>query len=338
MIGTVLGDRYELLEEIGKGGMAYVYKARCVLLNRIVAVKILRDDLESGDEFLKRFNVEAQSAASLTHQNIVSIFDVGVDKGKHYIVMEYIDGITLKEYIETKGNLEYEEALDIAYQISDALQAAHEKNIVHRDIKPHNILITDDGDAKVTDFGIARSTTTNTISEGTDILGSVHYISPEQARGEVVDNRSDLYSLGIVMYEMITGQVPFDSDTPVAVAMMQIDESPKDIELEYDLPEGVRHIIFKSISKDASLRYQSALDMKTDILNIIENPDYVIENGDLYTELLLDNDDSRKFNTDDSSDRPLSRLIKILMFVLAMLTSIAIVVIGIIIANIDSFM
>ncbi|MBO5370022.1 MAG: serine/threonine protein kinase, partial [Clostridia bacterium] len=281
MIGKILGGRYEIIEEIGKGGMAYVYKAKCVLLNRIVAVKILRDDLDGGDEFLERFNTEAQAAASLSHSNIVSIFDVGIDHGKHYIVMEYVGGITLKEYIVEKGKIPYKEALDISYQICDAMQAAHEKNIVHRDIKPHNILVTDDRNVKVTDFGIARSGTTNTISGGNDILGSVHYISPEQAKGETVDTRSDLYSLGIVLYEMLTGKVPFDSDTPVAVAMMQIEQEAPAI-YDSDIPRGILQIMYKAMCKDKNKRYQNAEEIKNDILSIIENEDFLIPDGDNY--------------------------------------------------------
>ncbi|MBE7051785.1 MAG: Stk1 family PASTA domain-containing Ser/Thr kinase [Ruminococcaceae bacterium] len=283
MINSIIGDRYEILEEIGKGGMAYVYKAKCVLLNRTVAIKMLRDDLEGGDEFLERFNIEAQAAASLAHPNIVSIFDVGVHENTPYIVMEYVDGITLKEYIVQNGRLDYKEALDIAYQICDAMQAAHDKNIVHRDIKPHNILITDDRNIKVTDFGIARAGNGNTISAGGDILGSVHYISPEQARGERVDNRSDLYSLGIAMYEMISGKLPFEADTPVAVAMMQIEGKAEPLSIPgMVLPEGIQQIIFKAISKDVDLRYQNAEEFKNDIINVFEDSNYTIKDGTRY--------------------------------------------------------
>ena len=281
MIGKILGKRYELMEEIGKGGMAYVYKARCVLLNRIVAVKVLRDDLDGGDEFLSRFNTEAQAAASLTHPNIVSIFDVGEDDGLHYIVMEYVDGITLKEYIKEKGKISYQEALDIAYQICDALQAAHDKNIVHRDIKPHNILVTSDRNIKVADFGIARSATGTTISKNEDILGSVHYISPEQVNGISADCRSDIYSLGICLYEMISGKVPFDADTPVAVAMMQMDSPPEPI-INVDIPTSVHQIIFKAISKIPDMRYQNAAQFKNDMLSIIEDSSYSIPGGEVY--------------------------------------------------------
>lgn len=336
MINTILGGRYEILEEIGKGGMAYVYKARCILLNRIVAVKVLRDDLDGGDEFLKRFNTEAQAAASLTHSNIVSIFDVGVDNGKHYIVMEYVNGITLKEYIAQKGRLDYKEALDIAYQICDALGAAHDKNIVHRDIKPHNILVTEDRNIKVADFGIARSGTGKTLSTGDDILGSVHYISPEQAKGESVDNRSDLYSLGIAMYEMISGKLPFDADTPVAVAMLQIEAKPELISIEdINIPPAVHQIIFKAISKEPSMRYQNALELKNDILSVIENPDYLIDDGEMYFDIAGTNNDSLVL--DGVSTAKVTKKTKYTMIFLAVVTSLALVLGACMIANFDLF-
>ncbi len=295
MLGKILGKRYELLEEIGKGGMAYVYKARCVLLNRIVAVKILRDDLEGGDEFLTRFNTEAQAAASLTNSNIVSIFDVGEDEGMHYIVMEYVDGITLKEYIREKGKIPYAEALDIAYQICDALQSAHDKNIVHRDIKPHNILITNDRNIKVADFGIARSATGNTMSKSEDIVGSVHYISPEQVNGTAADCRSDIYSLGVCLYEMISGNVPFDADTPVAVAMKQVDSLPQVIS-DVEIPKSVHQIIFKAMSKNPDMRYQNASQFKDDILSIIEDSSYEVPDGNLYYDPAQFADDIGEYN------------------------------------------
>lgn len=323
MIGKVLGGRYELLEEIGKGGMAYVYKARCVLLNRIVAVKILRDDLGDDEEFLKRFNAEAQAAASLDHQNIVSIFDVGVDDNHHYITMEYVDGKTLKEYIAQKGRLPYKEALGIAAQICDAIEAAHNKNIVHRDIKPHNILITDDGMVKVADFGIARFGTGKTLSNGNDILGSVHYISPEQAKGIPVDNRSDIYSLGVVMYEMLSGRLPFESDNPVSVAMMQIEDSPLDIvSIVPEIPISCQHIVFKAMSKDPDLRYQTAQEFKTDIVNVYNNPNVIIDKRFLYKNL----------NTEPQNEKnaklpppPAKKSVKILMVLLAMVSSFVLV-------------
>ncbi len=332
MIGRVLGGRYELLEEIGKGGMAYVYKARCVLLNRIVAVKVLRDDLDGDEEFLLRFNAEAQAAASLAHSNIVSIFDVGVDNGRHYIVMEYVDGKTLKEYILEKGKLDYKEALSIAAQISDALSAAHAKNIVHRDIKPHNILITPSGVIKVADFGIARFGTGKTISNGNDILGSVHYISPEQAKGVSVDNRSDIYSLGVVLYEMLSGRLPFDGDNPVSIAMMQIEEAPAEFASSNpDIPVSAQHIVLKAMSKDADLRYQDAADMKADIENVLQNPNYIIDTGFLDGDYAIDVKGSRKTAHTNSNVNKKSTLALIISA--AALTSFLLVGIGYISLN-----
>lgn len=323
MIGKVLGGRYELLEEIGKGGMAYVYKARCVLLNRIVAVKVLRDDLGGDEEFLNRFNAEAQAAASLDHQNIVSIFDVGVDDDRHYITMEYVDGQTLKEYITQKGPLPYKEALDIASQICDAIEAAHNKNIVHRDIKPHNILITADGKIKVADFGIARFGTGKTLSNGNDILGSVHYISPEQAKGMSVDNRSDIYSLGVVLYEMLSGRLPFDSDNPVSVAMMQIEESPQNIvSTVSNLPISCQHMVFKAMSKDPDLRYQTAAEFKADISGIYRDPNVVIDKRFLYENLNSEPDSAKSAVVPKPQAKP---HIKAVMVALSVITSFVIV-------------
>ena len=275
MIGTVLGGRYTILEEVGKGGMAHVYKAQCNVLNRTVAVKILRNDLEGGDEFVNRFNAEAQSAAGLTHPNIVSIYDVGEENGLYYIVMEYIEGSTLKEYIKQKGRLSSEESAAIASQICSALAVAHEKNIIHRDIKPHNIMVTTGGLIKVTDFGIARASNNATMQVGDSILGSVHYISPEQARGGYVDCRTDIYSLGIVMYEMLTGKLPFESDSPIAIAMKHIDEIPvAPAVLCPDVSPEFQDIVLKAMSKETRKRYQSVSALKSDlevILNILKN-------------------------------------------------------------------
>jgi len=332
MTGKILGGRYELIEEIGKGGMAYVYKARCILLNRIVAAKILRDDLDGGEEFLKRFNAEAQAAASLAHPNIVSIFDVGEDNGCHYIIMEYVKGKTLKDYICENGRLHYKEALAIASQISDALIAAHGKNIVHRDIKPHNILVTEDGAVKVTDFGIARFGTGKTLSNGNDILGSVHYISPEQAKGVPVDNRSDIYSLGVAMYEMISGNVPFDGDNPVSVAMMQIEEFPAAlIDQISDLPISVQHIVFKAMAKEPEVRYQLSEEMKDDIDSVLENPNTVIDDRYVY-------DDFEDVETDGVvkpvNERYVNKTsLKILLIVCAFVTAVVIVTGGYFLTN-----
>ncbi len=270
MIGTVLGGRYTILEEVGKGGMAHVYKAQCNLLNRTVAIKVLRNDLEGGDEFIHRFNAEAQSAACLAHPNIVSIFDVGEEDGLYYIVMEYIEGITLKEYIKSKGMLSSLESAEIASQICAALTVAHEKNIIHRDIKPHNIMVTNNNLIKVTDFGIARASNNATMQVGDSILGSVHYISPEQARGGYVDGRSDIYSLGIVLYEMLTGKLPFESESPIAIAMKHLEETPvAPKNICPDVSDELQDIVLKAISKETRKRYQTVSAMKSDIDVII---------------------------------------------------------------------
>jgi len=269
----VLGGRYELIEKIGGGGMALVYKARCMLLNRYVAVKILRPEFTSDEEFVKRFQAEAQAAASLSHPNIVSIYDVGNENGIHYIVMEYIDGITLKEYITQRGTLSWREAASIAIQICSALEQAHRNHIVHRDIKPHNILITRDGIAKVTDFGIAKAVSSSTITMVGNTIGSVHYFSPEQARGGYVDEKSDLYSLGIVMYEMVTGKTPFNGDTPVAIALKHLQsEAVQPIEVNPKIPRGINDIIIKAIKKEQNGRYQSASEMLSDLNHVLREP------------------------------------------------------------------
>ncbi|MDD3850958.1 MAG: protein kinase, partial [Firmicutes bacterium] len=219
MIGKTLGNRYEIVEKIGSGGMSFVYKARCSLLNRYVAVKILRPEFTSDENFVKKFRQESQAAASLSHHNIVSIYDVGVDDDIYYIVMEYIEGKTLKQFIRERGRMNPHHAAEIAQQICKALVHAHNNHIVHRDIKPHNILVTKDGTAKVTDFGIARAVTSSTVTNTGSVIGSVHYFSPEQARGGYIDEKSDLYSLGIVLYEMVTGKVPFEGESPISIAL-----------------------------------------------------------------------------------------------------------------------
>ena len=221
-IGTIVGDRYEILEKIGVGGMAEVYKGKDHKLNRFVAVKVLKEEFRSNDAFVKKFKEEAQAAAGLAHPNIVNVYDVGDENGIYYIVMELVEGITLKEYIERKGRLTIKEATSIAIQVSAGLEVAHNNQIVHRDIKPQNIIISREGKVKVTDFGIAKATTSQTTTS--NAMGSVHYASPEQARGGYVDHRSDIYSLGIVLYEMVTGRVPFDGDTAVAVAVKHLQE------------------------------------------------------------------------------------------------------------------
>ena len=254
--------------------MAIVYKARDMILNRFVAVKVLRDEFTTDEEFIKRFETEAQSAARLTHANIVSIYDVGVDNGIYFIVMELIQGKTLKEIIvEEGGPLPWKWSVNVAIQIASALEVAHRNNIIHRDIKPHNIIITEDGVAKVTDFGIAKAVSNSTITAFGKTIGSVHYFSPEHARGGYTDAKSDLYSLGVVMYEMLTGRVPFDADTPVSVALKHMQETPEEpIELNPNIPEAVNQIIMKALKKEPELRYQNATEMLEDMKMALKNP------------------------------------------------------------------
>lgn len=272
--GKILGNRYEIIEKVGNGGMATVYKATDLVLKRYVAVKILRDEFTTDEEFIKRFETEAQSAARLVHANIVSIFDVGVDNGIYYIVMELIQGKTLKEIIvEERGPLPWKWSVNVAIQIASALEMAHKNNIIHRDIKPHNIIITEDGVAKVTDFGIAKAVSNSTITAFGTTIGSVHYFSPEHARGGYTDAKSDIYSLGVVMYEMVTGKVPFDADTPVSVALKHMQEDPvPPIELNPHLPEAVNKIILKALKKDSMLRYQTATELLQDLKMALKNP------------------------------------------------------------------
>ena len=273
LIGKVLADRYEIIEEIGSGGTAVVYKAKCKLLNRYVAVKVLRPDLQNDADFVRRFNVEAQAAASLTHPNIVSIFDVGTSEGLHYIVMEYIEGKTLKEYIDERRILPWREAVGYAIQIAKGLAQAHKNSIIHRDIKPHNIIMKEDGVLKVTDFGIARANVQTTMTCEDTAIGSVHYISPEQARGGFTDERSDIYSLGVVLYEMLTGKVPFDSDRPVSVAIMHLQDTPvAPREHNLSIPLPIEKIVLKAMTKEVSGRYKNATEMIEDMESILNDP------------------------------------------------------------------
>lgn len=262
--GTILGNRYEIINLVGSGGMADVYKAKCHKLNRYVAIKVLKEEFGKDADFVKRFHTEAQAAAALMHPNIVNIYDVGEGEGLHYIVMELVEGITLKEYIHQKGTLDSDEAIVIATQIGLGLEAAHKNKTIHRDIKPQNIIVTDDGRIKVTDFGIARASNGNTITASA--MGSVHYFSPEQARGGYVDERSDIYSLGITMYEMVTGHVPFDGDNAVAIALKHIQEEISFEQQEkQNISEGLLRIILKAVSKKPEQRYASMTEMLNDL-------------------------------------------------------------------------
>lgn len=273
MIGQILGNRYQLLEKIGGGGMALVYKAKCNLLNRFVAIKILRKEFIEDDEFVKRFKIEAQSAASLSHHNIVSIHDVGVEGDINYIVMEYIDGITLKDYLIKNGALDWRDAVSIFIQISAALESAHKHNIIHRDIKPHNILYTKENIAKVTDFGIARANSESGITKVENTIGSVHYISPEQAKGGYVDEKSDIYSLGVVMYELVTGRLPFEGEAPVTIALKHLQEDPElPININKNIPQGLNNIIMNAISKEQLNRYKNVTQLITHLNEVLEDP------------------------------------------------------------------
>ncbi len=274
MEGKILGNRYELLEKIGGGGMALVYKAKCRLLNRFVAVKILRPEFINDEEFVKRFKIEAQAAASLSHPNIVSIYDVGHEEDVHYIIMEFVHGITLKDYILQKKKLPWKEAVKISIQICSAIEHAHRNHIVHRDIKPHNILFTEEGIVKVTDFGIARAVSSSTITMVGSTIGSVHYFSPEQARGGYTDEKSDLYSLGIALYEMVTGRLPFDGETPVAIALKHIqDQAVRPVDVDESVPSAVNDIIMKAIKKEQNKRYQTASEMLQDLNRVLTEPE-----------------------------------------------------------------
>lgn len=276
-IGKLLDNRYEILEKIGSGGMADVYKARCHRLNRLVAIKILKEDLSQDAEFRRRFHAESQAVAMLSHPNIVSVYDVSHSDNIDYIVMELIEGITLKQYMEQKGTLNWREALHFATQICKALEHAHSRGIIHRDIKPHNIMILKDGSVKVADFGIARvSSAQNTLTR--EALGSVHYISPEQARGAQVDCRADLYALGVVMYEMLTGRPPYDGDTPVSVAIQHINGHPTmPREINPSIPVGLEQITMHAMCADLASRYPSATRMLHDLEEFRKEPNIVFD-------------------------------------------------------------
>ena len=282
--GTIIAERYEILGKIGTGGMADVYKAKDHKLNRFVAVKVLKPEFREDTTFIRKFKSEAQAAAVLTHPNIVNVFDVGDDNGVYYIVMELIEGITLKEYISKKGKLSVKEATSIAIQVSMGLEAAHSHGIVHRDVKPQNIIISMDGKVKVTDFGIARAASSNTISS--NVMGSVHYSSPEQVRGGYSDEKSDIYSLGITMYEMVTGKVPFDGDTTVAIAIKHLQEEivPPSVYTP-ELPHSLEQIILKCTQKSVDRRYQNMEDVIADLKHSLIDPQ-----GDFVTLTSVDNE------------------------------------------------
>lgn len=275
--GMFISDRYEIIDKVGSGGMADVYKARCHRLNRFVAIKVLKPEYSDDKNFVKKFRGEAQSAAGLSHPNIVNVYDVGDDNGLHYIVMELVEGITLKNFIERKGKLEVKEAVGIAIQIAMGMEAAHTNHIIHRDIKPQNIIISREGKVKVTDFGIAKATNSNTITS--NAMGSVHYLSPEQARGGYSDEKSDIYSLGVTLYEMLSGKVPFAGDNTVSVALLHIQGEATPLrEIDPNIPISVDRIVQKCMQKKPERRYLSASELITDLKRSITNPngDFVV--------------------------------------------------------------
>lgn len=285
MIGTILGSRYELLEKIGEGGMAIVYKAKCHLLNRYVAVKILKEEFSNNIDFMEKFKKEAASAASLSSNYIVNIYDVGHERDINYIVMEYIKGKTLKQIIQQNGSMNNSQVIDYGIQIAKALECAHKNNIIHRDIKPHNIMVTEDGTVKVTDFGIAKASSSVTITNTSTVMGSAHYFSPEQAKASFVDCRTDIYSFGIVLYEMVTGRVPYDAESPVSVALKHIQEPvvpPKNI--NDNVPENLNKLILKAIEKEPIKRYQTAKDMLLDLQRIQKDSAYTITSSSMENE------------------------------------------------------
>ncbi len=296
--GMFLADRYEIIEQIGTGGMADVYKAKCHKLNRYVAIKVMKSEFSQDKTFVSKFWAEAQSAAGLVNPNVVNVYDVGVENGIYYIVMELVEGITLKKYIEKRGRLPYKEAVSIAIQVANGMDAAHKHNIVHRDIKPQNIIISKEGKVKVTDFGIAKVASSATINTSAS-MGSVHYISPEQARGGYSDERSDIYSLGITLFEMLTGTVPFDGDSAVSVAVQHIQDSiPLPSQLVEGVPVSVDKIVLKCTQKKTDRRYQSAAELIVDLKKSLVMPDEdFVRMGSAYDSVLKM--DEEEYNPDD---------------------------------------
>ena len=295
--GMFLADRYEIIEQIGTGGMADVYKAKCHKLNRYVAIKVMKSEFSQDKTFVSKFWAEAQSAAGLVNPNVVNVYDVGVENGIYYIVMELVEGITLKKYIEKRGRLPYKEAVSIAIQVANGMDAAHKHNIVHRDIKPQNIIISKEGKVKVTDFGIAKVASSATINTSAS-MGSVHYISPEQARGGYSDERSDIYSLGITLFEMLTGTVPFDGDSAVSVAVQHIQDSiPLPSQLVEGVPVSVDKIVLKCTQKKTDRRYQSAAELIVDLKKSLVMPDEdFVRMGSAYDSVLKK--DEEEYNPD----------------------------------------
>src|SRR6056297_10605 len=281
MIGKLLNDRYKIERQIGSGGMALVYEAKDVMLDRKVAIKMLRPEFVSDEDFINKFRHEAKAVAKITHPNVVSIYYIVESENSLYLVMEYIEGKDLKSLIQKRGKLSVVEALDIANQVTAAVEVAHENNIIHCDIKPHNILITDNNQVKVTDFGIARAVTSSTMTITDTIMGSAHYFSPEQAQGEEISTYSDIYSIGVVLYEMLSGRVPFKGESPISVALKHIQKEPKELkEVFPSVPEEVNELVMKTLSKEPEDRQESASQLREEIIMAIKN----IEASDQFKE------------------------------------------------------
>ena len=292
--GLILDDRYEIIEVVGTGGMSTVYKANDLRLKRFVALKVLKSEFSNDINFVSKFRVEAQASAALSHPNIVNVYDVCEDEGRYFIVMELVDGITLKDYIREVGRLDMDTAIDFSIQIASGLAAAHENHVIHRDIKPQNIIVGTNGSLKVTDFGIAKAATSNTMS--TTNMGSVHYISPEQARGGYSDERSDIYSLGITMYEMVTGRVPFEGDTNVSIALMHIqNEIVPPRRLYPDIYSSLEKVILKAVQKKPERRYLTANALIADLNRVKNNPNIDI----IVAPSVVTNSPTREFTEND---------------------------------------
>ncbi|MBQ3546151.1 MAG: Stk1 family PASTA domain-containing Ser/Thr kinase [Lachnospiraceae bacterium] len=305
--GMFISDRYEIIDKVGSGGMSDVYKAKCHKLNRFVAIKVLKSEFSEDRNFVAKFKVEAQSAAGLSHPNIVNVFDVGEDEGIHYIVMELIEGITLKKYIERKEQLPFKEAVSILIQVAQGIEAAHNNHIIHRDIKPQNIIISKEGKVKVTDFGIARAASTNTISS--NAMGSVHYISPEQAKGGFIDEKSDIYSLGITLYEMLTGRVPFEGDSTVSVALQHVqNDMPSPTIYVEDLPISVQKIIEKCTQKKPDRRYLKVSSLIADLKKSLVTPDedfvQIMVMDDMSTTRKISDTEIQRIRKESGFERP----------------------------------
>ncbi|MCI7265223.1 MAG: protein kinase, partial [Eubacterium coprostanoligenes] len=330
-VGKRLDGRYEIQEIIGVGGMSVVYKAYDNVDDRIVAVKILKEEFLNNDDFKRRFKNESKAIALLSHENIVKVYDVNFGEKLQYIVMEYIDGITLKEFINKQGSITWNDALFFMTQILRAVQHAHDKGIVHRDIKPQNIILLPNGNLKVTDFGIARFSRSDTKTLTEQAIGSVHYISPEQAKGEYTDEKADIYSIGVVLYEMLSGKVPFEADSAVSVALMQVNSNAEELrKINPDIPLGLEQICFHAMQKNPADRYQSATEMLLDIEEIVKDPNKtfnyvnneVVEEPSQEIEPIIDDEEYEETEDYDDSSRKKKTIAAIVVGVIVLIAAI----------------